>query len=110
VNENSGHWLDGVWYSNGSYCKLKPVTKIAWSKPSKTYSQEDLLTDLDIAYDNVDFPNCVMCDEPAVYEDICYYCATCQLCNMEEMHCECHIASKIHSLTDEEYKKGQLPL
>lgn len=108
VNEGSGHWAEGVWYSNSSYCKTKPKKGfVTTSKPVLTGTQQSLEDEADdyySRYDDAIISKCELCDEEAVIDGICYYCATCQSCMMEEEYCWCE--KSIHSMTDEQFKEA----
>jgi predicted glutamine amidotransferase len=94
LNEQDGHWAeDGkTWYSNSSYstCVSKSLSK--WVRPA----------DLDKEYDQAVLGSCIMCAEPAVFDDICYQCETCQLCSYTERECKC-VAGSVHSMTEQEW-------
>lgn len=97
MNEKMGHWSeDGkTWYSNKSYCSstTKKYNLTGWSQPSM---DEPLVHAL---------PQCPICDEHAVYDDMCYNCETCLKCESMEDMCRCY--TRINGLTDEEFVKGQ---
>lgn len=97
VNEKMGHWSkDGKsWYSNRSYCSYKKYNLSAWSQPS--IEDKELL-------DDMIFPECKMCGENAVFDDLCYNCESCVHCGLEENNCKCY--ARIHSMTDSQFGKG----
>jgi glutamine amidotransferase len=104
VNESSGLWDNDVWYSNAGYCKRSPLAPKSFTKAH----QELLSLGVEETFDDdgeLFVDKCVLCDEDAVLDSMCYYCATCQLCLMEEVHCACDVP--IHQMTDEQFKRGQ---
>jgi hypothetical protein len=98
LNESSGKWDDGVWYSNTSYCAARPVvsTYKSASASAKVFEDEDA------AYDTYKLEECILCGEDAVLDGMCYNCDSCMTCYMEDEHCVCKGASqlKFHSMTD----------
>lgn len=107
VNEKSGHWKNGVWYSNQSYCAYKPLLskKKSAEVEYELYDQAMLLDDIE--YEGID--SCELCGEKSVLDDVCYNCESCQICLMEDDYCTCNYADDIHSMTDEQFKE-QMPL
>lgn len=101
VNEKDGLWDDGVWYSNRSYCRINPFAK-SNARPVLQAEQKSL-EDEAYEYDTIRIGRCDMCGEDAVLEDVCYHCASCQVCFMEEDYCMCY--DSIHTMTDEQVGK-----
>jgi hypothetical protein len=112
VNEKSGHWKDGVWYSNGSY-EQKKITPFFTLKSAKQSA---------IVFENEDFHSkcehcgvidpmggpcmscerCELCDSVELMENMCYDCGTCQVCFLTENECMCYGAS-FHRMTDSQF-------
>lgn len=103
ANEDAGHWSkdEKFWYSNGSY---KTSTKMVWSSSSQLSLGCDVKLDDD--EDNYILPQCLMCGENAVFDDMCYNCESCQTCYQEDEHCLCDGPYRVHAMTDSEYKNG----
>jgi hypothetical protein len=100
-NESDGIWTDKVWYSNTSYVSYKKVVTSKWYKPAKesaaVFENEDNEFKLD---------SCDMCGEDTVLDELCYNCATCQKCFMEETYCDCDAKQlKLHGLSDGDFHK-----
>lgn len=99
VNEHSGHWQDGVWYSNSSYscARVRGGTKSAKESASA----------FDDMYDNIGIDTCQMCGEDSVLDEVCYNCESCQLCWMTEEECACNESLKkqlkVHAMTSEQF-------
>lgn len=110
VNERSGHWLDDVWYSNGSYCKTKPFMKDIRISNDTVYEESHLFYDMEMQ--NYGFGKCELCDEVAVDEGVCYYCETCQECMQEIDYCHCvaQVKKDIHRMTDHEFMESDTPV
>jgi glutamine amidotransferase len=93
VNEQLGHWADGVWYSNGSYsCSRGSVVKSA-KISAETFEQDSLYSII----------ACELCGEESVLDDVCYNCESCMVCYMEEEHCNCEQAVKFHAMTNDQF-------
>jgi predicted glutamine amidotransferase len=103
ANESAGHWSTKgeFWYSNASY---KTASKMVWASDSKQLALGcDIIQD---EYDNSPLPECYMCGEPSVFDEMCYTCESCQRCYQEDEHCLCDAQFKVHSMTDNEYRNG----
>jgi len=96
VNEKMGHWSeDGTtWYSNKSYCSSKSYNLTGWKQPSMSEPIEDLVV----------LPECKICGENAVFDDMCYSCESCAMCGLTDDICACY--ASIHKMTDEQFKTG----
>lgn len=97
VNESSGHWDEGVWYSNSSYvCPRNRVTKVGSAKKSAETFEE-----------LYDIKQCQLCGEDAVLEDLCYNCDSCQGCWMTDAECACGEQLtkqlRVHAMTAEQF-------
>lgn len=97
VNESSGHWDDGVWYSNSSYSCTRSFGVVKSAKQSAmTFEDED----------SFDIKACELCGEEAVYDDMCYNCESCQVCCLEDQWCQCKAApSEVHAMTADQFFK-----
>jgi len=104
ANESDGHWSSDkkIWYSNGSY---KGSKKLSWVNSNQLSLGCDVSFEED-EYDNAILPECYLCGEPAVFDDTCYSCESCQRCYQEDEHCLCDVGFRIHSATDNEFKNG----
>jgi hypothetical protein len=99
INESSGHWADGVWYSNSSYSCAKPKSFVS-------YNSARLSAEVFEDEDTIKFPECMMCGEESVLDDICYTCESCQLCWMTEEECKCDgFNTSFHAMTAEQFNK-----
>lgn len=77
LNGGEGHWLDGAWWSNDSYC---------WSRPFGT--ARSLIVD---PFEDDDA--CPLCGAiPSAYDrlhDMCESCGTCMKCGADLTVCDC---------------------
>ena len=97
-NERLGNWIDGIWYSNGSYTCESPVVpgfKVIGSAEQSAMAFED-------AY-SIDA--CELCGEESVMDLMCYNCESCQVCFLEDEYCKCNYKMAAHSMTDAQYAK-----
>jgi predicted glutamine amidotransferase len=96
MNEKMGHWSeDGkTWYSNKSYCATKTYSLTSWNQPSMNEPNEDLIV----------LPKCKVCGENAVFDDMCYNCESCAMCQMHDDICACY--KSIHNMTDSQFANG----
>ena len=96
VNEQLGHWADGVWYSNTSYSCAKPRGFVTYNsaQASAQVFEQDSFYEID---------SCQMCGEESVLDDICYTCESCQLCWMTEEECKCDERTELHAMTAEQF-------
>jgi glutamine amidotransferase len=103
ANESQGQWSDDnkFWYSNASY---KSSSKMVWASDSKQLSLGCGSDDVD--EDSWILPECYLCGEHSVYDDLCYTCESCQRCYQEDQHCLCNGQFKVHSMTDSQYRNG----
>lgn len=100
VNEDAGHWHEGVWYSNASYACAKPRGMVTYKSAeisAQTFEQDSLY----------DIDACQMCGEEAVLDDVCYNCESCQLCWMTESECNCvgQPVPSFHAMSQEQFLK-----
>jgi glutamine amidotransferase len=99
VNENAGHWAEGVWYSNSSYSCAKPKSFVS-------YNSARLSAEVFEDEDTIKIQECMMCGEESVLDDICYTCESCQLCWMTEEECKCDgLIPSFHAMTAEQFNK-----
>jgi predicted glutamine amidotransferase len=99
LNEKDGHWNEEKtkWYSNRSYCNS---SSSVFGKYSSTQQYS-----LDIWDDNPivsPLGKCVLCDDDAVLDNVCYNCETCMSCYLNEQDCECY--SSISGMTDDQWR------
>lgn len=94
VNEKDGHWQDEIWYSNTSYCSPKQRSFFTPKSVSK-YTDEEM--------DIPALAKCELCGEPAVFDDVCYECETCQQCYEDDSACVCSGQLSFHNMTDHQY-------
>lgn len=102
LNERSGHWNEGVWYSNGSYSCAKPksfVTLNSAKQSAMAFVESDEFTN----EDSYTISKCEMCGDEAVYDDMCYNCESCQVCLMEDEWCNCKEPVKMHAMTNQQF-------
>jgi hypothetical protein len=95
-NEHSGHWHEGVWYSNASYSCAKPKGFLKSAELSAQVFDQDELMLIDA---------CQLCGEESVLDDICYNCESCQLCFMTDEDCVCDMRESFHSMSNEQFLK-----
>jgi hypothetical protein len=95
-NEGSGHWKDGVWYSNATYSCEKPrgFANFKSAKQSAQVFDDDAI---------IQILACELCGEESVLDDVCYNCESCQLCWLEAEHCRCSDKHALHSMTQAQY-------
>lgn len=101
VNEDAGHWSmdETIWFSNGSYCDVRPSLV--------PFGRWDERTGPDI---------CELCGSRAVVEDdangteICHACSTCQICGgdvddeRETYACDCRsVTRRAHEMMPTEF-------
>jgi hypothetical protein len=98
VNEELGNWVDGAWYSNGSYACAKPRGFVTFNsaQASAQAFEQDSLYQIDA---------CQMCGEESVLDDICYTCESCQLCWMTEGECKCDEPVEMHAMTADQFSR-----
>lgn len=103
ANEDAGHWSkDGkFWYSNSSY---GTDSKMFWTNSKQLSLGCDIKPEVD--EDSYILPECYICGENSVFDDLCYTCESCQRCYQEETHCVCSGQYRVHSMTDSQYKNG----
>lgn len=101
-NERQGHWShdNKFWYSNRSYC-ASPSYGIN-TYPS--FGQSKLWTPDTIDEDNIPVLGaCRVCSEHSVFDDLCYFCDSCQNCSMDESDCKCY--ASLHEMNDADYEQ-----
>jgi len=96
LNESSGHWKNGVWYSNGSYEKTKSL--YTWSI-AKSAKQSAIVFENENA---INLSKCELCDSLEMMDALCYACGTCNMCFMPDSECMCD-GIDVHSMTDEQF-------
>lgn len=100
VNEDAGHWHEGVWYSNNSYSCAKPRGLVTYKSAelSAQSFEQDSLYEID---------ECLLCGENSVLDDICYNCESCQLCWMTDDECKCDEVKvpSFHAMSHEQFLK-----
>ena len=103
VNEQQGHWSKdrNFWYSNSSYASSR---KMVWGNSSQLSLGCDITKQND--YDTAILPECYICGEESVFDDLCYNCESCQKCYQEDEHCLCNAQFNVHALTDAEFHSG----
>jgi hypothetical protein len=99
LNERLGNWIDGSWYSNGSYCTYKPLLT-SNTKAMTLYEDEDIYK----------LEACQLCGEESVLDFICYTCESCQECFMTEGECVCDGSSmaeqlSLHAMSEQDFIK-----
>jgi hypothetical protein len=105
LNEGMGHWSSDkkIWFSNKSYtqasCNIIVHKGSGWKSPELFDSPAVPMS----------LPQCMMCNEAGVFDDVCYECETCQLCGYIAWTDECCVGmnGKIHSSTQAEWEKIQ---
>lgn len=125
LNENDGHWEDGVWWSNYSYCYTpaktfgygysSSYTTGGWSgsvvrTPSDT-AETSVIDDEEAEYWNLYDVTCPVCEAHEVY-DLDYedpiVCETCGFCMWCEQWCggnDCHCPDDDGLKSGPEYRK-----
>jgi len=96
INEKSGLWEDGVWYSNTSFSCPKPRGFVSYGMAelsAQVFEQEELYP----------IDKCEMCGEESVLDGVCYTCESCQQCYMTEQDCNCGTYASLHALTNEQF-------
>ncbi len=129
INEQDGHWYNGVWWSNSSYKYSRysysggGMYTSGWSQTSYGYNNsyyalpkddsDYLLDDDDVA--QVEWWTCWTCgtDEPVMLDEeefddsmlFCPSCNSCWYCNEPRLLCDCvHNAPSDRSYTRDDYK------
>jgi glutamine amidotransferase len=117
LNEDAGHWNNGVWYSNASYEKKKYVAPFFTIKSAKqsaiAFENEDLLSnpctscgvEMPTTGECLSCERCELCDSVDLLENLCYGCGTCQVCFLTEEDCMCYHPMGIHTMTDSQFMK-----
>jgi len=102
ANEDAGHWSSdkNFWYSNASY---KGVSKMSWKPVNQLALGCDVPSDDEDTYK---LPECYICGENAVFDDMCYNCESCQTCYQEDEHCLCDGPFRVHAMTDKQFESG----
>jgi glutamine amidotransferase len=93
VNEDAGHWVGGVWYSNRSYEPYRPPARL-WTPGNYSPALWGAQTPTRDNGDPFDLMGCAMCgdDYPVPVDDLAAYCPTCDscwCCDEVRGECEC---------------------
>ncbi len=121
INENDGHWHNGVWWSNNSY-KYSRYTYTpsgsslytsGWSKtpaPETTYGESKYVKDISwfdpttSEYTWAELWTCAQCGHDEYFDDdnidmadLCPKCDACWFCHNDRMLCDCY-SSQTESL------------
>jgi hypothetical protein len=119
INENLGHWVDGVWWSNNSYVYSRysytggGMYSTGWERkptPTDTIAYPSVAGSLveDCSYFDDDGNEvwgemwyCATCEASEYIDeynidnaDFCNNCSACWFCNVDRMLCECAWDSK----------------
>lgn len=100
INEASGKWVDGVWWSNSSYQYQYNWYSYKGATKPLTYGAADKYDDMD--YDSF---TCQICEqvatENAFHTGICETCYSCLDCGQIGEHCLCYNPDTDYSMQTE---------
>lgn len=120
LNEKDGHWEDGVWWSNYSYC-YEPARSYGYSSYTTSgwyggvvrtpKDEQQVIDDDDAAYWNLYEVKCPVCESLEVYdmdyEDpiVCETCGYCMWCEQWSGHNDCKCADDDGLKSGPEFRK-----